>query len=145
MQLTRDLQGLGSWVRSSSCRSRSRSVSAPLASWARWLNWTAGRSHAAAGSSQRADPLPRVASSVSFTCDVLFLFFERTPNSIAQGRAFVQRIFARTDDRDKPVSLATRDAQIDAIAAWASPTPPGCTGWPASRSPPWSPTATATS
>ncbi|GAA4558934.1 alpha/beta hydrolase [Pseudonocardia xishanensis] len=55
--------------------------------------------------------------------DLLHLFFERTPSSVAKGWEFVERIFARDADRDQPVSLATRDAQLDAITAWGVPDP----------------------
>jgi pimeloyl-ACP methyl ester carboxylesterase len=54
---------------------------------------------------------------------LLFLFFERSPASVAKGWAFVERIFLRTEDRDAPVSLAARDAQRDAYAAWGVPDP----------------------
>ena len=52
---------------------------------------------------------------------LLYLFFERSPESVAKGWEFVERIFARTDDRDAPVSLRTRDAQLDAYATWGIP------------------------
>ncbi|OLT16479.1 alpha/beta hydrolase [Pseudonocardia sp. CNS-139] len=55
--------------------------------------------------------------------DVVFLFFETTPASVAAGWAFVQRYFARTEDRDAPVQLRVRDAQLDAITAWGVPDP----------------------
>jgi pimeloyl-ACP methyl ester carboxylesterase len=53
--------------------------------------------------------------------DLLALFFERSETSIAAGLEFVQRIFARTDDRDANTTLATRDAQLDAIHTWGVP------------------------
>jgi pimeloyl-ACP methyl ester carboxylesterase len=55
--------------------------------------------------------------------DFVHLFFERTPTSVGKGWEFVDRIFARTDDRDEPTSLQTRDAQLDAITAWGIPDP----------------------
>jgi pimeloyl-ACP methyl ester carboxylesterase len=55
--------------------------------------------------------------------DLLALFFERSVTSIAAGREFVQRIFARTDDRDADTTLETRDAQVDAIHTWGIPDP----------------------
>jgi pimeloyl-ACP methyl ester carboxylesterase len=54
---------------------------------------------------------------------VLALFFEHTPESVAKGYAFVERILTRTEDRDAPVNLAARDAQIDAITTWGVPDP----------------------
>jgi pimeloyl-ACP methyl ester carboxylesterase len=53
--------------------------------------------------------------------DVLALFFERTETSVAKGWAFVERISARTMDRDAGTTLATRDAQLDAITTWGIP------------------------
>jgi pimeloyl-ACP methyl ester carboxylesterase len=55
--------------------------------------------------------------------DLLALFFERSETSVAAGWDFVQRIFARTEDRDADTTLATRDAQLDAIHAWGIPDP----------------------
>jgi pimeloyl-ACP methyl ester carboxylesterase len=54
---------------------------------------------------------------------LLFLFFERTPESIARGWEFVQRLFVRTEGRDEPVTLAARDAQLDALVTWGIPDP----------------------
>ena len=54
---------------------------------------------------------------------LLALFFERSPESVARGWEFVERIFTRTEDRDEPVTLAARDAQIDAISTWGIPDP----------------------
>jgi pimeloyl-ACP methyl ester carboxylesterase len=55
--------------------------------------------------------------------DLLALFFERSETSVAAGWAFVQRIFERTEDRDADTTLATRDAQLDAIHTWGIPDP----------------------
>jgi pimeloyl-ACP methyl ester carboxylesterase len=52
---------------------------------------------------------------------LLFLFFEPTATSQAAGRAFLQRLGARTTDREEPSSLQTRDAQLKAIQAWGVP------------------------
>jgi pimeloyl-ACP methyl ester carboxylesterase len=55
--------------------------------------------------------------------DLLALFFERSETSVAAGWEFIQRIFARTEDRDADTTLATRDAQLDAIHTWGVPDP----------------------
>jgi pimeloyl-ACP methyl ester carboxylesterase len=53
--------------------------------------------------------------------DLLALFFTGSETSVAKGWEFVGRIFKRTDDRDADTTLATRDAQLDAIHAWGIP------------------------
>jgi pimeloyl-ACP methyl ester carboxylesterase len=53
--------------------------------------------------------------------DLLALFFERSTTSVAKGWEFVGRIFARSEDRDAETTLATRDAQLDAIQTWGIP------------------------
>jgi pimeloyl-ACP methyl ester carboxylesterase len=49
------------------------------------------------------------------------LFFSGSQQSRAKGEAFLKRISARTVDRDEPTDLATRDAQLEAIARWGIP------------------------
>ena len=53
--------------------------------------------------------------------DLLTIFFARSAASRAKGMEFVQRIFTRTEARDDPTDLATRDAQLTAIATWGIP------------------------
>jgi pimeloyl-ACP methyl ester carboxylesterase len=53
--------------------------------------------------------------------DLQALFFERSETSAAKGWEFIERIFARTDERDPGTTLETRDAQLDAICAWGVP------------------------
>jgi pimeloyl-ACP methyl ester carboxylesterase len=53
--------------------------------------------------------------------DLLALFFERSETSVAKGWEFVGRIFTRTEDRDQPTTLVTRDHQLDATYAWGVP------------------------
>jgi pimeloyl-ACP methyl ester carboxylesterase len=55
--------------------------------------------------------------------DLLALFFGHSDASVAAGWEFVQRIVARTENRDADTTLATRDAQLDAIHAWGIPDP----------------------
>jgi pimeloyl-ACP methyl ester carboxylesterase len=52
---------------------------------------------------------------------LLFLFFERSDTSVAKGREFVARIFAREEDRDADVDKASYDAQLDAFTTWGIP------------------------
>jgi pimeloyl-ACP methyl ester carboxylesterase len=51
------------------------------------------------------------------------LFFSGSEESREKGRAFLKRISERSVDRDEPTDLATRDAQLDAIARWGIPDP----------------------
>ena len=40
---------------------------------------------------------------------------------VAAGEQAFQRMYARTQDRDQPTTLTTRQAQYDAVCAWGSP------------------------
>ena len=51
------------------------------------------------------------------------LFFSGSEDSRAKAKAFLGRITARTANRDEPTDLATRDAQLEAIARWGIPDP----------------------
>jgi pimeloyl-ACP methyl ester carboxylesterase len=51
------------------------------------------------------------------------LFFSGSEEGRAKGMQYLARISARTVDRDAPTDLATRDAQLEAIARWGIPDP----------------------
>jgi pimeloyl-ACP methyl ester carboxylesterase len=51
------------------------------------------------------------------------LFFSGSQESRAKGMQFLERISARTIDRDEPTDLATRDAQLEALARYGIPDP----------------------
>ncbi|MFI0508179.1 pimeloyl-ACP methyl ester carboxylesterase [Streptomyces canus] len=53
--------------------------------------------------------------------DLLYIFFAHTETSQAKGVEFLGRFLARTEDRDVPSSLASRDAQYDAVLEWGIP------------------------
>ncbi|MEU4841829.1 alpha/beta fold hydrolase [Nocardia testacea] len=53
--------------------------------------------------------------------DLLYIFFAHTETSQAKGMEFLGRFLARTEDRDVPSSLASRDAQYDAVLEWGIP------------------------
>ena len=55
--------------------------------------------------------------------DLLTIFFEQTATSQARGQEFIDRLGSRREDRDAPVSLATRDAHLSAIETWGIPDP----------------------
>lgn len=50
--------------------------------------------------------------------ELLYTFFKPTPTSQAAGQAHLGRFMARTEGRDPPSSLQTRDAQYDAVCEW---------------------------
>lgn len=47
-----------------------------------------------------------------------FLFFTRTPNGIAAGKAFLQRLQERSENRDRAISFGAYMAQLQALKAW---------------------------
>jgi pimeloyl-ACP methyl ester carboxylesterase len=51
------------------------------------------------------------------------IFFSPSEESRAAGRRFLERIRARTEDRDVPVSQATVAAHSDAAREWGAPSP----------------------
>ncbi|MCX5355694.1 alpha/beta fold hydrolase [Streptomyces mirabilis] len=53
--------------------------------------------------------------------DLLYIFFAHTETSQAKGVEFLGRFLARTEGRDVPSSLASRDAQYDAVLEWGIP------------------------
>ncbi|GGZ26002.1 peroxidase [Streptomyces olivaceoviridis] len=53
--------------------------------------------------------------------DLLHIFFAHTETGQAKGVEFLGRFTARTEGRDVPSSLASRDAQYDAVLEWGIP------------------------
>jgi pimeloyl-ACP methyl ester carboxylesterase len=51
----------------------------------------------------------------------LDVFFTHSATSSTAGQEFLGRIFARTEDRDAPVSWECRVAQYDAVCEWGTP------------------------
>ncbi len=52
-----------------------------------------------------------------------FLFFTRTPEGIEAGKAFLDRLKERTEDRDKDISVSAFIAQLQALRAWGEKAP----------------------
>ncbi len=52
-----------------------------------------------------------------------FLFFTRTPEGIAAGKAFLERIKERTENRDTEVSVSALFSQLKALNAWGKKAP----------------------
>jgi pimeloyl-ACP methyl ester carboxylesterase len=51
----------------------------------------------------------------------LEVFFSRSASSRQAGQQALQRMFARTEDRDQATTWATREAQYDAVCTWGIP------------------------
>jgi len=52
-----------------------------------------------------------------------YLFFTRTPQGIEAGKAFLNRLQERTDNRDKEIGVGAYVAQLQALSAWGQKTP----------------------
>jgi pimeloyl-ACP methyl ester carboxylesterase len=53
--------------------------------------------------------------------EYLGVFFARSSSSQQAGQQALQRMYARTQDRDTATSWATREAQYDAVCTWGIP------------------------
>jgi pimeloyl-ACP methyl ester carboxylesterase len=51
----------------------------------------------------------------------LEVFFAPSRSSRQAGQEVLRRVYARTEDRDKPTTWDTREAQYDAVCAWGIP------------------------
>src|SRR6202044_2731039 len=51
----------------------------------------------------------------------LSVFFSPSADSRQAGQHALQRMYARTEDRDQATTWATREAQYDAVCAWGIP------------------------
>jgi pimeloyl-ACP methyl ester carboxylesterase len=51
----------------------------------------------------------------------LEVFFTRSASSRQAGQEALRRMYARTEDRDKATTWATREAQYDAVCTWGIP------------------------
>jgi pimeloyl-ACP methyl ester carboxylesterase len=52
-----------------------------------------------------------------------YLFFTRTPAGIAAGKAFLQRLQERTDNRDRDIAVWAYVSQLQALKAWGEKRP----------------------
>ena len=53
--------------------------------------------------------------------EYLSVFFASSPSSRQAGQEALQRMYARTEDRDAATAWATREAQYDAVCTWGIP------------------------
>lgn len=68
-----------------------------------------------------ADVIGAVGQRETNAEGVLDVFYTRSPANRQAGEQALQRMFARTTDRDLPTSWETRQAQYDAVCAWGIP------------------------
>jgi pimeloyl-ACP methyl ester carboxylesterase len=52
-----------------------------------------------------------------------YLFFTRTPGGIEAGKAFLERLKERTENRDKEISVSAFLAQLEALRTWGKKEP----------------------
>ncbi len=64
-----------------------------------------------------------VKGGLTFRHPEYYLFFTGTPNGRNSARQFLARLKERTENRDKPVSIASFRAQLKAIHAWGRQRP----------------------
>lgn len=64
-----------------------------------------------------------IKAALTFKHPEYYLFFTGTPNGRRAAREFLKRLNERTDNRDKPVSIAAFLAQLKAIHAWGRQAP----------------------
>lgn len=69
----------------------------------------------------RTDIADHARAEVPTGEDLLYIFFAHTETSQAKGVEFLGRFSQRTEDRDVPSSIASRDAQYDAVVRWGIP------------------------
>ncbi len=69
----------------------------------------------------RKDILDAVGKPVTGADDLLYAFFAHTKSSHAKGVEFLGRFTRRKENRDPLSSIATRDAQYDAVVEWGIP------------------------
>jgi pimeloyl-ACP methyl ester carboxylesterase len=62
-----------------------------------------------------------VGTPVTSPEEYLGVFFARSSSSQQAGQEAMGRMYARTEDRDKATTWATREAQYDAVCAWGIP------------------------
>ncbi|SFH61622.1 Pimeloyl-ACP methyl ester carboxylesterase [Collimonas sp. OK307] len=60
---------------------------------------------------------------ITFQDPKQYLFFTRTPNGIAAGKAFLARLKERTENRDKEITFSAYFAQLQALKAWGQKEP----------------------
>jgi pimeloyl-ACP methyl ester carboxylesterase len=68
-----------------------------------------------------ADVIDAIGTPQTSPEEYLDVFFTRSSASRQAGKEALQRMYARTDDRDQPTTWATRQAQYDAVCAWGIP------------------------
>lgn len=60
---------------------------------------------------------------ITFQDPKRFLFFTRTPSGIEAGKAFLERLKERSQDRDKEIAVSALFAQLEALRTWGQKAP----------------------
>ncbi len=68
-----------------------------------------------------ADVMGAVGAPEASPEKVLDVFYAASPSSRHAGVQAFQRMLTRTEDRDKPTTWETREAQYDAVCTWGIP------------------------
>jgi pimeloyl-ACP methyl ester carboxylesterase len=68
-----------------------------------------------------ADVIGAIGAPQTSPEEYLDIFFARSPASREAGQQALQRMYARTEDRDAETTWATREAQYDAVCTWGIP------------------------
>ena len=67
------------------------------------------------------DVIGAIGTSETSPEEYLGVFFARSSSSLQAGQEAMQRMYARTEDRDAATNWATRQAQYDAVCTWGIP------------------------
>lgn len=62
-------------------------------------------------------------ATLTFQDPKQYLFFTRTPSGIQAGKAFLNRLQERTENRDQDITLRAYFAQLQALKAWGAKPP----------------------
>ena len=71
----------------------------------------------------RVTYLDMIRGFLTFQDPKQFLFFTRTPAGISAGKAFLERLKERSDNRDKEITVAALQAQLKALRRWGEKKP----------------------
>jgi pimeloyl-ACP methyl ester carboxylesterase len=68
-----------------------------------------------------AEVIGAIGTPQTSPAEYLGVFFAQSPSSQQAGQQALQRMYARTEDRDTATTWAVREAQYDAVCTWGMP------------------------